>query len=87
MAFIELMTDQEAAGPGLAPADVAVMDFAAQLAADATSVSAEDVAVLREAGLTDDAILDVALTGRARAPCPPGSAPGRTAGPGGPRPR
>jgi len=51
---------------GLGAADVAVMDFAAKVAADATSVSAQDVAVLREAGLTDAAILDVALTAAAR---------------------
>jgi len=59
-----IVTDHRRAG--LAPADVAVMDFAAQVAADATSVSAEDIAVLRKVGLTDDAVLDVALAAAAR---------------------
>jgi len=59
-----IVTDHRRAGLG--PADVAVMDFAAKVAADGNSVSAEDIAVLREAGLTDDAILDVALAAAAR---------------------
>jgi uncharacterized peroxidase-related enzyme len=59
-----IVTDHRRAGLG--PADVAVMDFAAKVAADGNSVRAEDIAVLREAGLTDDAILDVALAAAAR---------------------
>jgi uncharacterized peroxidase-related enzyme len=51
---------------GLDPVDVAVMDFAEQVAADAGSVTAEDVAVLRGHGLSDDEILDVAVAAAAR---------------------
>ena len=59
-----IVTDHHQAGLG--PADVAVMDFAAKVAADATSVSEEDVAVLREAGLADAGVLDLALAAAAR---------------------
>jgi uncharacterized peroxidase-related enzyme len=51
---------------GLDPADVAVMDFADRIAADATSITAADVAALRAHGLSDADILDVALTAGAR---------------------
>jgi uncharacterized peroxidase-related enzyme len=50
----------------LDPADVAVMDFADQVAADAGSVTADDIAGLRAHGLSDADILDVALAAGAR---------------------
>ncbi|MEU8196402.1 carboxymuconolactone decarboxylase family protein [Microbispora amethystogenes] len=46
---------------GLAPSDVAVMDFADRVAADPTGVTEGDVAVLREHGLDDTDILQVVL--------------------------
>jgi uncharacterized peroxidase-related enzyme len=52
--------------PALDPVDVAVMDFAAKVAGDATSVSQEDVDELRRFGLTDAEVLDVALTAAMR---------------------
>jgi uncharacterized peroxidase-related enzyme len=52
---------------GLEPVDVAVMDFAEKVAADATSVTQEDVDGLRAHGLTDAEVLDVVLTAAARA--------------------
>ncbi len=42
------------------------MDFAGQIAADAVSVTAGDVAALRACGLSDTDILDVALAASAR---------------------
>ena len=59
-----LVTDHRQAG--LDQADVAVMDFAGKVAADAASVTAADVATLRATGRPDDAILDVALAAAAR---------------------
>jgi uncharacterized peroxidase-related enzyme len=59
-----IVTDHRHAG--LAPVDVAVMDFADQVAADATSVRAADVEVLRDHGLSDDEVLDVALAAALR---------------------
>jgi uncharacterized peroxidase-related enzyme len=50
----------------LDPADVAVMNFAEQVAMDASSITAEDVAELRRLGLTDDDIVSVTLTAAAR---------------------
>jgi uncharacterized peroxidase-related enzyme len=46
--------------------DAAVMDLAAKVAADATSVTATDVERLRELGLTDAEIFDVVLAAAAR---------------------
>jgi uncharacterized peroxidase-related enzyme len=61
---VGIATDHRRAG--LDPADVAVMDFADQVAADAASVTAADVAALRACGLSDTGILDVALAAAAR---------------------
>ena len=47
--------------------DQAVMDLAAKVAADASSVTEADVGRLRDLGLGDDEILDVVLTAAARA--------------------
>ncbi|WP_433065363.1 carboxymuconolactone decarboxylase family protein [Dactylosporangium sp. CS-033363] len=51
---------------GLDPADAAIMDFAERVAGDPNGITAEDVAVLREHGLSDPEILDVALAAAAR---------------------
>ena len=59
-----IITDHHHAA--LDPVDVAVMDFADQVAADAGSVTADDVAVLRAHGLSDADILDVTLAAGAR---------------------
>jgi uncharacterized peroxidase-related enzyme len=50
----------------LEPVDAAVMEFAATVAADASSVTQEDVDRLRNHGLSDAEILDVALTAAIR---------------------
>jgi uncharacterized peroxidase-related enzyme len=52
---------------GLDEVDVAVMDLADKVAADATCVTEEDVARLRSLGLADEEILDVVLAAAARA--------------------
>jgi uncharacterized peroxidase-related enzyme len=59
-----IVTDHRHAG--LDPVDVAVMDFADKVTADAGSVTAEDVEALRAHGLSDSDILDVALAAGAR---------------------
>jgi uncharacterized peroxidase-related enzyme len=46
--------------------DVCVMDLAAKVAEDATAITASDVQRLRDHGLTDAEILDVALAAAAR---------------------
>ncbi|MFP5330947.1 MAG: carboxymuconolactone decarboxylase family protein [Acidimicrobiia bacterium] len=46
--------------------DVAVMDFAARIAADPTSTTAKDVQRLRDVGLSERDILDVVLATAAR---------------------
>jgi uncharacterized peroxidase-related enzyme len=51
---------------GLAEVDVAVMDLAAKVARDATSVTQDDVDRLRGLGLSDDDVLDVVLAATAR---------------------
>jgi uncharacterized peroxidase-related enzyme len=48
------------------PVDHAVMAFAAKVARDAAAVTAADVQELRDAGLSDDDVLDVALAVAAR---------------------
>jgi len=50
----------------LAPVDVAIMSFAEHIVRDATSVTAEDVQHLREYGLTDAEIFDIAAASAAR---------------------
>jgi uncharacterized peroxidase-related enzyme len=61
----EIAADHHAAG--LDEADVAAMDLAEQVAADATSVTQEDVDRVRAAGLTDREIFDVVLAASLRA--------------------
>jgi len=51
---------------GLDETDVAVMDLAAKVATDATSVNQADVDRLRSCGLSDQDILDVVLAAAAR---------------------
>jgi uncharacterized peroxidase-related enzyme len=51
---------------GLDPADVAVMDFAEKAARNASSVTAADVDTLRQHGLSDVDIFQVALAAAAR---------------------
>ncbi len=53
-------------GADLDPTDQAVVNFAAQVARDAASVSAADVQQLRDQGLTDPEIVDVALAAASR---------------------
>ena len=50
----------------LPPEEVAIMDFAEKVAADATSIAAEDIEELRQLGLDEAEILDVALAAAAR---------------------
>jgi uncharacterized peroxidase-related enzyme len=51
---------------GLSPEEVAVMDLAAKVAVDATSVEPEDIEGLRSLGLSDAEIVDVVLAATAR---------------------
>jgi uncharacterized peroxidase-related enzyme len=53
-------------GAGLDEVDVAVMDLAAKVARDATSVEQGDIDRLRSLGLSDQDILDVVLAAAAR---------------------
>ena len=62
--ILEIARDHRSAG--LDPADVAVMDFAERVVDDAASISATDLQRLRDLGLSDTEILDVALTAAAR---------------------
>ncbi len=50
----------------LLPADIAVMGFAEKIARDATSVNQGDIQQLRDRGLSDAEIFDVAATAAAR---------------------
>jgi uncharacterized peroxidase-related enzyme len=50
----------------LAPADVAMMDFAEKVARDAASISEADVGALRSHGFTDPEIFDIAAAAAAR---------------------
>jgi uncharacterized peroxidase-related enzyme len=59
-----LVEDYTAAG--LDPIDLAVMELADKVAADATAVEEADIERLRELGLTDAEIADVVLTAAAR---------------------
>jgi uncharacterized peroxidase-related enzyme len=60
----ELALDHRSAG--LEPVDVAVMDLATKVAADATSVTEEDVDRLRTLGLSDAEIVSVVSAAAAR---------------------
>jgi uncharacterized peroxidase-related enzyme len=51
---------------GLSDADVAVMDLAAKVAEDASSIEREDIEHLRSLGLSDVEIVDVVLAAAAR---------------------
>lgn len=51
---------------GLDPVDVAIMDLAEKVVADATSVTQEDVDRLRDLGLTDDEVFDVVAAAAVR---------------------
>jgi uncharacterized peroxidase-related enzyme len=53
-------------GDGLDAADVAVMEFADQIAADATAVTPEHVERLRALGLSDTEIFDVVMAAALR---------------------
>jgi alkylhydroperoxidase family enzyme len=50
----------------LGPVDLAVMDFAERVVVDATSITQDDLQRLRDVGLTDAEIMDVALAAAAR---------------------
>ncbi|MEX1125698.1 MAG: carboxymuconolactone decarboxylase family protein [Acidimicrobiia bacterium] len=50
----------------LPPEEVAIMDFAEKVATDATSITADDIEGLRQHGLGEADILDVALAAAAR---------------------
>jgi len=62
---VRIVSDRTAAG--LDDIDVAVMDLAAKVAANAASVTQEDVDRLKSLGLTDSEIFDVAAAAAARA--------------------
>lgn len=78
MALIETVADGEATGDaaalserdhldaGLPGVEVAVMDLAAKVAGDATSVTQADVDRRRELGCSDTDVLDVILTAAVR---------------------
>lgn len=51
---------------GLDPVDVAVMDLADRVAADAASITDQDLQRLRDVGLSDDEIMDVVLAAAVR---------------------
>ena len=57
---------QDFRNAGLEPAEVAMMAFAQQVAHDASAITQEDVAALREHGFGDAEILDIILTAAAR---------------------
>jgi uncharacterized peroxidase-related enzyme len=61
-----LAADDHASPPQLSAAEVAVMDLADKVAADATSVTEADVELLRRLGLSDADIADVVLAAAAR---------------------
>ena len=63
-ALLAVMADHREAG--LAPADIAIMDYAEKIVADATSVTEADIDRLREHGLSDSDIIDVAAAAAAR---------------------
>jgi uncharacterized peroxidase-related enzyme len=59
-----IVADHRAAG--LEPVDVAIMDYAEKVADDASGVTEADIERLREHGLSDAEILDVAAAASAR---------------------
>jgi uncharacterized peroxidase-related enzyme len=67
--FLDPETVRELANGGktaLDGTDVAVMDFASKIARDASSITADDVQRLRDAGLSDRDIFDVVAAAAAR---------------------
>ena len=62
--IIALLDDYHNAG--LSPAEVHMMDYAAKISDNADSITAADVDQLRQDGLTDQQITDVALAAVAR---------------------
>jgi uncharacterized peroxidase-related enzyme len=50
----------------LAPADIAIMTFAERMVRDATAITPADIQTLRDHGLTDPEIFDIAATAAAR---------------------
>jgi uncharacterized peroxidase-related enzyme len=67
--FLDAQTVSELAGGGAAgldEAETATMDFAAKIARDACSITEDDVQRLRDAGLSDRDIFDVAVAASAR---------------------
>jgi uncharacterized peroxidase-related enzyme len=67
--FLDPQTVSELAGGGAAgldEAETATMDFAAKIARDACSITEDDVQRLRDAGLSDRDIFDVAVAASAR---------------------
>jgi len=61
---LRIATDRATAG--LDEIDVAVMDLAERVAADATAITDDDLQRLRDLGLSDPEIMDVVLTAAAR---------------------
>jgi uncharacterized peroxidase-related enzyme len=53
--------------PSLTPAEAALIAFARKVAVDATTVTADDVQVLKRHGFSDGEIFDIAATSAARA--------------------
>jgi uncharacterized peroxidase-related enzyme len=62
---VRIVSDRATAG--LDETDLAVMDLAGKVAADATSVTKEDVDRLKRLGLTDAEVFDVVAAAAARA--------------------
>lgn len=62
--ILEIARDRHAAG--LSDTDLAVMALAEKVVDDATSISERDLQPLRDAGFTDDDIMDVVLAASAR---------------------
>ncbi|MDZ4045206.1 MAG: hypothetical protein U1E32_05435, partial [Rhodoglobus sp.] len=56
---VAVVTDYRSAG--LSPAEVAMMDFAARLSADSSTMTDADAEALREHGFSDREIVDIAL--------------------------
>ncbi len=61
---IAILEDYHSAG--LSPAEVHMMDYASKISTDASSISAADVGLLHQDGLTDQQITDIALAAVAR---------------------
>ena len=63
---LQAIIADRAHAPGLSAVDRAVMDFAEQVARDASAVTEADVERLRALGLSEEDVLDVALAAAAR---------------------